>query len=156
MNRRLTGLVAVASLLGSIAIGWAVQPGTTGTEKQFQEMGLRSGVLIQRNRVATATAGAATLNEAGSGVITSEALVTAANALYTLTLTNNMVGAADIVLASVAYGTATTGSPVVTRITPAAGSVVIIVRNGVTGDAALNGTIKVSFLVIKQSANDAD
>ena len=98
----------------------------------------------------------ATLNEAGSGIITSEALSTAAGALYTLTITNNMVAAADIVLASVAFGTSTTGSPYISRITPGAGSVVIIVRNGVSTDAVLNGTIKVSFLVIKQSANDAD
>ena len=100
-------------------------------------------------KTATATAGAATLSMP-SGVVTSEALTTAAGAVYTLTITNTKVAAADVVLASVAYGTATAGSPAVTRVTPGAGSVVILVQN-VHASAALDGTIKVSFLVVKAS-----
>lgn len=149
-------LLGAAATLVICAAAYAIQPGTTGTNKQNQTSGLRSGVLIQKNNTATATSGAATLNAAGSGVITSEALSTAAGADYTLTLTNNMIAAADIVLASVQYGTSTTGSPWIGRITPAAGSVVIFVRNGVSTDAVLNGTIKISFLVVKQSANGND
>lgn len=98
-------------------------------------------------KAATATAGAATLSN-HSGKITSEALTTAAGAAYTLTITNTKIAASDVVLASVAYGTATTGVPVVTRVTPGAGSVVVVVRN-VDAAAALNGTIKVSFVVLK-------
>lgn len=98
-------------------------------------------------KTATATAGAATLNKS-AGVITSEALTTAAAATYTLTLTNSTVAAADQVFASVAFGTSTTGAPVITRVTPGAGSVVIIVRN-IDASAALNGTIKVSYFVLK-------
>ncbi len=67
-----------------------------------------------------------------------------------------MVAAADIVLGTVQYGTATTGSPFVGRITPAAGSVVITIRNGLTNDASLNGTIKIGFVVVKQSTNGSD
>ena len=98
-------------------------------------------------KTATATAGAATLNKP-AGVITSEALTTAAGAVYTLTITNSAIAAADQVFASVAYGTSTTGSPAITRVTPAAGSVVILVQN-VHASAALNGTIKVSFVTFK-------
>jgi len=98
-------------------------------------------------KTATATAGAATLNKS-AGVITSEALVTAAAAVYTLTITNSTIAAADQVFASVAYGTATTGEPAIERVTPGAGSVVIRVKN-VASAAALNGTIKVSFMVLK-------
>jgi hypothetical protein len=98
-------------------------------------------------KTATATAGAATLSSLG-GVITSEALVTAAGATYTLTLTDAQIAAADQVLASVAYGTASTGSPVVTRVQPASGSVVIVVQN-ISAATALNGTIKISFGVLK-------
>jgi hypothetical protein len=98
-------------------------------------------------KTAAATAGAATLNKS-AGVITSEALSTAAGASYTLTLTDSQIAAADQVFASVGYGTSTTGTPSVTRITPAAGSVVIIVQN-VHASAALNGTIKVAFFVLK-------
>jgi hypothetical protein len=97
---------------------------------------------------ATASSGAATLNKM-KGVITSEALTTAAGAVYTLTLTDSAIAAGDIVLASVKYGTSSTGTPSITQITPAAGSVVILVQN-VHASAALNGTIKVSFVVFKQ------
>lgn len=98
-------------------------------------------------KTATATAGAATLSKC-SGKITSEDLTTAAGASYTLTLTNTRIAAADTVFASVGYGTSTTGTPCVTRVTPAAGSVVIIVQN-VHASAALNGTIVISFLAVK-------
>lgn len=97
---------------------------------------------------ATATAGAATLN-AHTGKVTSETLTTAQNAIYTLTLTNNQIAAADIVIATVANGTNTQGSPVVTRVQPGAGSVVILVANLHASAQALNGTIVVSFQVIK-------
>jgi hypothetical protein len=98
-------------------------------------------------KTATATAGAATLNKS-AGVITSESLTTAAAAVYTLTITNSTIAAADQVFASVSFGTSTTGEPVVERVTPGAGSVVIRVKN-VAGAAALNGTIKVAFMVLK-------
>jgi len=95
-------------------------------------------------KTATATAGAATLNK-NAGVVTSEALVTAAGATYTLTIANSAVTAADQVMASVAYGTSTTGSPAIMRVTPAAGSLVIVVQN-IHASAALNGTIKIAFV----------
>lgn len=99
----------------------------------------------------TAVAGAVTV--AGQeGKITSEALTTAQNAIYTLTITNSAIAAADIVLASVANGTNTQGSPVVTRIQPAAGSVVILVANLHASAQALNGTIVVSYVVMKAAA----
>lgn len=97
---------------------------------------------------ATAASGAATLNDL-FGVITSEALTTAQNGIYTLTLTNSKIAAADIVLASVGNGTNTQGTPVVTTVVPAAGSVVIKVSNLHASAQALNGTIKVSFMVVK-------
>lgn len=97
---------------------------------------------------AAAVAGAATL-AAASGKITTEALTTAQNAIYTLTLTNTEILAADIVLVSVANGTNTQGTPVVTRVQPAAGSVVILVSNLHASAQALNGTLVLSFAVIK-------
>lgn len=97
---------------------------------------------------ASATAGAATLN-ARAGKITTEALTTAQNGVYTLTLTNSSVAATDIVVASVANGTNTQGSPVVTRTQPAAGSVVILVANLHASAQALNGTLVISFYVVK-------
>jgi hypothetical protein len=99
-------------------------------------------------KTAAATTGAATLDKT-SGKITSESLTTAQNAFYTLTLTNSKIAADDLVFASVANGTNTQGTPMVEKITPAAGSVVIRIRNAHASDQALNGTIVVSFLVVK-------
>lgn len=76
------------------------------------------GGLILDNGTATATAGAATLNKM-AGVVTSEALTTAAAGTYTLTLTDNQIADGDIVAASVANGTNTAGTPVLARVTPA-------------------------------------
>jgi hypothetical protein len=103
--------------------------------------------LDKGTKTATASGGAATLHKL-AGKITSEALTTAAAASYTLTVTNNKVAAADQVFASVAYGTSTTGVPVVTRVTPGAGSFVVVVRN-IDAAAAFNGTIVVTFFVLK-------
>ncbi len=98
-------------------------------------------------KTAAATAGAATLNK-DAGVVTSEALTTAGGAAYTLTLTNSSIAAADQVMATVQNGTNTQGIVVLGRVTPAAGSVEIIVRN-IHASEALNGTIKVAFAVLK-------
>lgn len=98
-------------------------------------------------KTAAATAGAATLNK-DAGVITTEALTTAAGVTYTLTLTNSSIAAADQVFASVGYGSATAGTPVVTRVKPGAGSVTIVIQN-IHASAALDGTLKIAFLVLK-------
>ena len=98
-------------------------------------------------KTASATSGAATLNKM-AGVITSESITTAAGSDYTLTLTNSDIAAADQVMASVQLGSATTGEPAITSVTPAAGSVVIKVRN-IAASAAFNGTIVISFVVFK-------
>lgn len=95
---------------------------------------------------ATAAAGAATLNDA-MGKITTEALTTAQNASYTLTLTCEKIAAADHVFVSLANGTNTQGTPVVVRVTPAAGSVVIVVKNMHDAAQALNGTLVISYVV---------
>lgn len=98
-------------------------------------------------KTATAVAGAATLNKQ-SGKITSEELTTAAGADYTLTLTNDGIEAADIVMASVQLGTATTGIPQVLDVTVDDGEVVIRVRN-VDDTDPFDGDIVISFAVIK-------
>lgn len=93
---------------------------------------------------ATASAGAATLNNR-FGVITSEALTTAQDASYTLTVTNSQIAATDMVFVSVANGTNSQGTTVVTKVTPAAGSLVIIVTNKHASAVALNGTLKIAY-----------
>lgn len=79
--------------------------------------------------------------------ITTEALTTAAAAAYTLTLTNAEVKADSMVLCTVKNGTNTQGVPVITKITPAAGTVAVIVQNNHASEA-LNGTLVIDFLVV--------
>lgn len=136
MKYALLGLAALLALAMPAAAQQSIGAGSFGSLR-----------LDNGTKAATATSGVAALNKS-SGKVTSEALVTAAGAAYTLTITNSQVAAVDIVLASVAYGTSTTGTPVIGRVTPGAGSVVITVRN-VDASAALNGTVVVSFAVLK-------
>ena len=95
---------------------------------------------------ATSTAGAATIN-AQTGVITTEALTTAAAATYTMTLTNSYIKAGSVVQVSLGKGTATAGFPVVTWVTTSASTATIIIQN-VAAAAALNGTITIAFNVL--------
>jgi hypothetical protein len=96
------------------------------------------------HNTASATAGAATLNTL-SGLITSEALTTAANGTYTLTLTNSTVTAAKTPQVFVFNGSNTTTGSYVSAVTPSSGSLSVVVTNG--GTAALNGTILIAFRV---------
>ncbi len=97
---------------------------------------------------ATSTAGAATIT-AQTGVITTEALTTAAGGTYTMTLTNKLVNASSIVTPIVGNGTNTVCGLVPITVTPAAGSVVMIFQN--PGLTALNGTVKIGFTVFNLS-----
>lgn len=95
---------------------------------------------------ATASSGAATCHHV-TCQITSESLSTAAGALYTLTVTDKVVQSDSVVIATVNFGTASTGIPEIAHITPTAGQVVINVKNG-HASAAFNGTIVISFVVL--------
>jgi hypothetical protein len=66
-----------------------------------------------------------------------------------LTLTNSKVKASSVVVASPAQGTNTTEGLAINRMTPAAGSVVIRVRN-THASVAFNGTIKIAFAVLSE------
>lgn len=98
-----------------------------------------------RPGTATAVSGAATLNQ-DAGTITTDSLVTAAAASYTLTIGCNAVNPNSIVQASLANGTNTTGVPVITRVQPGNGVVTVTVTN-LAASAALNGTLLVAFIV---------
>lgn len=162
MNRTIRTLMFAALAAAALAgAAQAIQPGTTGTEKRFQQQGLRIGVPVMVNNTATATVdnagvtSTATLN-GGAGVITTDSLTTAALTDWMLTLTNNMIAAGDIVLVTVGNGTNTTANPMVSAVTPGAGSVTIAIRNNSQGAKAFNGTLKIGFVVIKQTALNQD
>lgn len=110
-------------------------------------MGIATTKLTQldvETGTATSTANAATIN-AQTGVITTEALTTAAGATYVMTLTNSTIAATSIVITTVGRGTNTGVGLVPLTVTPAAGSCVMIFQN--PGLTALNGTIKIGFKV---------
>ena len=103
-----------------------------------------------RTDVATGTAAAVavTVNDL-AGLITTEALTTAQNAIYALALTNSKIAAGDLVFASVQDGTNTQGTPMIGQIKPAAGSCTIEVINKHASAESLNGTLKIAFFVVK-------
>lgn len=100
-------------------------------------------------KLATAVSGAATLNKE-NGLITSEALTTAAGAEYTLTLANAGAKADDFIFVTLQNGTNTAGAPGVRTATPTAGQIVIIIHN-FHATAALNGTIKIGYFTMRGS-----
>jgi hypothetical protein len=112
-----------------------------GTKGRFNvgTLGLRGGTV-------TGASNAATLDQS-AGKITTESVTTAAGATYTETLTNSFIAAADIVLASVT--TTGTGSPAITKVTPAAGSCVFIVQN-IHASVAFSAALVISYVVVKQ------
>lgn len=94
----------------------------------------------------TAAAGAVTLNTR-AGKITTETLTTTGQSVYTLTITNSSITATDIVMASLANGTNTTGLPTINQVTPGAGTLVIKVANcATTATNPLGGTLVISFI----------
>jgi hypothetical protein len=140
--------VPLGVLVTLVALTWllpghllAQQPGT------YQPFRPPALAVDSGTKTATAVAGAATLSKM-AGVITSEALVTAAGATYVLTVTLSGVQGSDTVLASVWFGTSTTGTPTIATVKPNAGNVVITVQN-IAAAAALNGTLKIGYLVLK-------
>lgn len=149
INTMLTELYAASSTTPNPSVTTLTASGlvTGGTVTSTGLATVGSAKLDTGTKTAAATSGAATLAK-GAGVITSEALTTAAGATYTLTLTDSTIAAADQVFASVQLGSATTGMPTVTTVTPGSGQVIVIVQN-VHASAALNGTIKIAFAVFK-------
>lgn len=132
-------------LLGAAALFFLSAPLAAQEPPPFRPEHLSVG---SGTKTATATAGAATLNKS-AGTVTSDALTTAAGANYTLTITNSFVAAGDQAFASVANGTNSAGLPVVATVTPGAGTLTVVVRNA-HASAALNGTLLVSFVALKQ------
>ena len=104
------------------------------------------GDFVGDTGTATATTGAATLSKM-AGIVTSEALTTAVDATYTLTLTNTKVTAASNILVTCGLGTATTGTPQVLSVTPGAGSASIVIKNNDSSNA-LNGTILIQYMIV--------
>jgi len=129
---------------GTVAASKAVVVSSNKDAGTFRKVTLEE--LVMATNAATATGGAATLAKK-IGKITTEGLTTAGQADYTLTLTNSTAAAADYCFASVANGTNTQGTPVVSTVLTAANTITIKVNNA-HASQALNGTLVISFFLV--------
>jgi hypothetical protein len=108
--------------------------------------GQMTGSILMDRGTATSTAGAATVNHQ-AGVITTEALTTAAASAYAFTLTNSRITSASIVLLQLMGGTNTTRG-LELRAIPGSGSATLSFFNNNVAGSALNGTLIFGFTVI--------
>lgn len=122
--------------------------GASGQEPLHRNHLLEVDGLASEISTGTSSSGAVTCND-WFGLITTEALTTAQNAIFTLTLTNNKIAAGDLVFVTVADGTNTQGTPMLGEVTPGASSCTIKVINKHASAEALNGTLKIGFMVVK-------
>jgi len=122
--------------------------GALGQEPRYRNQVMEIDGLATEMGTGTCSSSAVTIND-HVGLITTEALTTAQNAIETITLTNSKIAVGDIVLVTVANGTNTQGTPMLGLVTPGAGTCTIKVINKHASAEALNGTLKVGFAVIK-------
>ena len=112
------------------------------------EPALKYGALLSAKVVTATGAALAATCSAPAGVVTTEALTTAAGAEQTYVITNTRVKATDIVLVQAGNGTNTTVAPQVCSVTPTANTSTVVFTN-VHAASALNGTITLSFVIIR-------
>lgn len=122
--------------------------GALGQEKQFRNLVMEMEGIASEEGTGTCSSAAVTINDY-FGLITTEALTTAQDAIATVTLTNSKVAAGDMVFWSVSNGTNTQGTPVMGLCTVTASTVVFKIINKHATAEALNGTLKISFMVVK-------
>jgi hypothetical protein len=108
--------------------------------------GQMTGQLLLDRGTATSTAGAATINHQ-AGVVTTEALTTAAAAAYAFTLTDSRILTTSVVVLQLMGGSNTTRG-LELRAIPGAGSAAISIYNNNVAGTALNGTLIFGFEVI--------
>jgi hypothetical protein len=92
-----------------------------------------------------AVAGVATL-PIDAGTVTSEALTTAAGAVYTLTLGCQAVTPNSLVMAAIYNGTNSAGDPSLSSVAPGNNVVVVRITNR-HATTAFNGTLKIAVMV---------
>ena len=102
-------------------------------------------IKLGQSGTGTTSSGAVTVSTQ-VGVITTEALTTAAGAAYTITWTNTKISTASVILCTLGAGTNSQGTPVV-FVTPGSGSATVVIANQ-HASAAFNGTLKLHFCVL--------
>jgi len=108
--------------------------------------GRNEAQLVASKSTGTSAAGAITLH-ALAGIITTEALSTAAGATYTLTLTNSNINSSSVVCV-VPDKASSTGTPCLAYVTPGSGTATIVIQN-IHAATAFNAAIKIAFNIIQ-------
>lgn len=122
--------------------------GATGINSENRNMFVHMSGISSEIGLGTASSAAVTINSR-IGIITTEALTSAQNAVATVTLTNSEVALGDFVLATIGFGTCTAGTPTLTRATVTASTVEFKISNLHASAVALDGTLKIYFMVVK-------
>jgi hypothetical protein len=102
--------------------------------------------LSQSPQTATAVSGKATVN-CDAGLITTESLATVAGAAYTLTVGCNHVTSKSLVVPFCFNGSNSQGDPDLVSVTPADGGSITFKVINRHATLALNGTLKIGFVV---------
>lgn len=121
----------------------------TGSAKGDRYRAVQVGRIDPEAGTVTLSSNAGTVNKS-AGVITTEALTTAAAGTQALVITNSHVTANSIPIVTICGGTSTTGSCEVKAV-PTAGTLTITLTNR-HASAAFNGTFKLSFLIMNPAA----
>lgn len=150
MKRTLLALLLAGA---SICLAHATEPTKSGLIGKETGENSRSAAEVFNmarlkvgSRTGTCSSNAVTVN-AASGVITTEALTTAAGSTYTCTLTSNKITAGAMVYAIVdANGSAGTPALANVTVTGASHTAAFIVQN-IHSSTQLNSAVKIYFLV---------
>lgn len=144
----------IAGFIAALTLGSAYAAEPAKTALKGSETGERSTEAAQIFNAArlklgsgtgTCASNAVTLNRA-AGVITTEALTSAAGTTYTCTLTSSKIQSGDVVIATVDPN-GSTGQPILLNAAVSSGSVAFIVKN-IDASAALNAAVKIRFIVV--------
>lgn len=118
----------------------------TDVESRFARQRVRVGDIESDAGTGTCVTNAVTINRM-AGVITTEALTTAAGSTQAITLTSDHIEAGDMVQATCDPG-ASAGTPTVANVTVTASTAAILLKN-IHATNALTAAVKIYFLVIK-------
>jgi hypothetical protein len=154
MNQRMKKLFAVSLLLAAVL--YPLSPVLAENPALAQTTTTR-GALIKTGVIRADTSNTATATGTGGtstvtlskvqGTITCGAITTAAAGTHVMTVTNTLVTASSIIVASVNQN-GSTGLPVITSIEPGSGSFVIRLSN-LHASAAFNAAPIISYVILK-------
>lgn len=141
-------------LTANLANAHDVGDGTTTIETYVTTTGAIAkvyGVPVKLNDTGTATAsgtgGTSTVTlSKQNGVITTDAITTAAGAAHVITVTNTLVAATSRILVTLDKNSSA-GTPVITSVTPGSGSFTVEISN-LHASVAVDAALKVHFLVL--------